>query len=990
MPTQDNCDDLQVDSCVDENGQTINGGDSYEVPTGRYVKHVVNVCGSGGSGATSDALETTACPDGGLEETWSGADKMCLSIKTEADSALVLDGGVLKIDSTKIKVTSDNVLPAGTDPGLLSTVPAFMDPDGNVWNNQSDYNVWIWEGQTRQDDELKRVEEEFEKDQERQDDELERVEQESKARDLVLELEILYLLQHNQECNVSVNNTFIPSGPPFSSGEMFSAYDNVIQCTSKLIDGIKPEAGRVLRVSGNHYNTTQEWSSVITNVGDAQGIGSGWNIYDITLEDTAPTWLTDALGGSIFQIASCVTSDFVTKEKFEEDQQRQDEEIADLRKEVCPKITCEAVRIADKAEEGVDQIAIQYFNAPGAPGHDIFTGVLVISDNPPDVNKKWININGVRYEAKDSRNVSNMGPQWDLEATYGDLEYLVGTEVTVDNCDTYVRTSGDTMTGDLIVDAKVHADVVDTTVIDSGENSNLQLKHDGTTKVYVGREQVTVTNPLKLNTEGTDDDHAVTKKYIDDTKEFLQNEIIELEEEIEAIAPSVERGKWAFTAVGTVANQGQFTMYDAEFGSGSPTGLFKSAKSIWFNEIDSEGTPHAFADVDDGELLEIFIDGSPEYGLYEVVGQAHDETDGASSFWVIDVNFVRTLETTTAVGPGELCRFKIFRAPSGGDASGFVLKSGDKMTGNLVIDRSGESTNTAAGLQIKGNRGSTNNSAATVTFQNEQSNDPGYLTYRSYADQSWFGFNQDVDLSNNGLHSVARIRMQSDGYIGIGSNERIKVRNGAGSDNQAGIEIQRVGDGKRAFAIRGKEAGSSSVKDIFWAYGGGGGDALFYTGLTTNDYHIATKKYVDDQSSAVFKPDDDWNRNSKMDFSGDRIVWSRNDFPRNDGEIVMYDLNGSKMSESGKTENVAKIQFYRPGGAGEWKAGHMGLITFGQDIYNSNPKVIFQVYALDKSDVYWSWHVRQIWPQSGVMGMSLRDLDGVTMSLRHGAAYKNV
>ncbi|MDG2442048.1 MAG: hypothetical protein P8M13_02195, partial [Luminiphilus sp.] len=60
---------------------------------------------------------------------------------------------------------------------------------------------------------------------------------------------------------------------------------------------------------------------------------------------------------------------------------------------------------------------------------------------------------------------------------------------------------------------------------------------------------------------------------------FLQNEIIELEEEIDAIAPSLERGKWRFTAVGTVAQPGQFTMYDADFGSGAPTGLFKSAKS---------------------------------------------------------------------------------------------------------------------------------------------------------------------------------------------------------------------------------------------------------------------------------------------------------------------------------------------------------------------------------------------------------------------------
>ena len=144
----------------------------------------------------------------------------------------------------------------------------------------------------------------------------------------------------------------------------------------------------------------------------------------------------------------------------------------------------------------------------------------------------------------------------------------------------------------------------------------------------------------------------------------------------------------AFTAVGTVAQPGQFTMYDADFGNGSPTGLFKSARSIWFNELDLDGTPHSFANVEDGELLEIFIDGSPEYGLFSVTGEAHDETATGSKFWVVDVDFVRTNETTTAVGPGEICRFKIFEAPSGGEATSFVMKSGDTMSGNLNIDRS--------------------------------------------------------------------------------------------------------------------------------------------------------------------------------------------------------------------------------------------------------------------------------------------------------------
>ncbi len=239
--------------------------------------------------------------------------------------------------------------------------------------------------------------------------------------------------------------------------------------------------------------------------------------------------------------------------------------------------------------------------------------------------------------------------------------------------------------------------------------------------------------------ETAEGDVAVNKRYVDERDEVLRQGIIELEEEIDAIAPSVERGKWRFTAVGTVAQPGQFTMYDDEFGSGNPTGLFKSVKSIWFNEIDSEGTAHAFGDVDDGELLEVFVDGSPEFGLYEVKGQAHDETDGATSFWVVDVNFVRTNEDTTAVAPGELCRFKIFMAPTGGDSGSFVMKSGDEMSGKLEFinkDETGGKYNlvdSTSHLKFTTGNGSGDERSASI-YQ------PGYLA----------ALNTDCNLNVNG------------------------------------------------------------------------------------------------------------------------------------------------------------------------------------------------------------------------------------------------
>ena len=96
--------------------------------------------------------------------------------------------------------------------------------------------------------------------------------------------------------------------------------------------------------------------------------------------------------------------------------------------------------------------------------------------------------------------------------------------------------------------------------------------------------------------------------------------------------------------------------------------------------------------------------------------------------------------------------------------------------------------------------------------------------------------------------------MQSGGYIGSGRNkERIIIRDGGGGESQSGTEIQRPGDGKRTFSIRGKSAGSTAVTDFFYVYanGGTGGDAVNYTGKMTSNDNIVNKGYVDSKVGGV-------------------------------------------------------------------------------------------------------------------------------------------
>ena len=346
-----------------------------------------------------------------------------------------------------------------------------------------------------------------------------------------------------------------------------------------------------------------------------------------------------------------------------------------------------------------------------------------------------------------------------------------------------------------------------------------------------------------------------TSETVCDRLEFLQNEIIELEEEIDAIATSVGRGTYEWAA--GVSNfqddlpEGKFYMVKVDVNGGvlGVTQDYSEAGKFIFHETDLDGNLHTFDDQLVNDILMMFDRPDPDFFEGTVTGVTEGTNTDNTKYYIIDVTHASSQGSPTNNPDGEgnyKARLNIFEAPTGGGAGEFVKKIGDTMSGDLAIDRSAESDAEAA-LTLTGNRDNTTNAAATITFENSQSTTPGYLTYRSFGGTNFFKFNQDVDLNNKGLHSVAQIRLQNGGYIGSGNSPRIRVRNGGGSNNQAGIDIQRAGDSKRTFAIKGKAAGSSSVTDFFWAYGnsGSGGDAIHYTGLVTSSNHIVNKKYVD-------------------------------------------------------------------------------------------------------------------------------------------------
>ena len=217
------------------------------------------------------------------------------------------------------------------------------------------------------------------------------------------------------------------------------------------------------------------------------------------------------------------------------------------------------------------------------------------------------------------------------------------------------------------------------------------------------------------------------------------NQIIELEEEIESIAPSLDRGKWNLAALGagvTLAS-GEYAMgigVDSVYcqekyleclaAAGQDEvaktecnrlmGECETAKDageeyfindwshatfLHFHKTDSEGKEHTFADYKVGMFIDLFDQGDTGFAVFEIT--AEPELDGD----------VYTIGVTPIQHEGEasgLARVKVFSL-SGADPTEFVRKTGSTMSGALnVIVESGNaayiksgSTDTASVFYVR-------------------------------------------------------------------------------------------------------------------------------------------------------------------------------------------------------------------------------------------------------------------------------------------------
>lgn len=247
-------------------------------------------------------------------------------------------------------------------------------------------------------------------------------------------------------------------------------------------------------------------------------------------------------------------------------------------------------------------------------------------------------------------------------------------DINDDTTNKYVKRDGDTMTGALSFAKTPPYNGVTVFGKDSFTYNNIKKA------VFFAENGGTYSDPeVVIGIEPREDNHATTKKYVDDADTVLSNQIIELEEEIDAIAPAVERGFFRSTANNSIPLDGEFmlkTLGGKTINYGDPNIVI-----VELSKVDDAGVTLTFADTEPGQLIQLFEEGVDDFGLYKIESIAG--TDPGTTVVTFTVSFVSGIGEATI---GDLARLKIFSPPEGGTADGFVLKTGDTMTGTLEMD----------------------------------------------------------------------------------------------------------------------------------------------------------------------------------------------------------------------------------------------------------------------------------------------------------------
>lgn len=273
----------------------------------------------------------------------------------------------------------------------------------------------------------------------------------------------------------------------------------------------------------------------------------------------------------------------------------------------------------------------------------------------------------------------------------------------------------------------------------------------------------------------------------------IERDIIELEEEIDAIATSRDRGtwEWAFSVNSylDLLPAGQF--YMVQESDLAVVTDYKDCGRIIFHEDDLDNDNHVFnTDLIDKVLM--LFDRPDDDFIESVITNVEETTGATGKVYVFHVDRRQSEGSPTNAPDADgkyKARLNIFDQPSGGNAGEYVLKIGDTMSGTLQMGDSSTYPD------------STNTDSPKITFEAKKStgttytselygNTSGYL----YSSRNFFsnGTIQSKSTSGFGYNGSTRMGFGTksiDGsssttpyaYLGIGTGSDVRAMEWSGA-----------------------------------------------------------------------------------------------------------------------------------------------------------------------------------------------------------------
>jgi len=319
----------------------------------------------------------------------------------------------------------------------------------------------------------------------------------------------------------------------------------------------------------------------------------------------------------------------------------------------------------------------------------------------------------------------------------------------------------------------------------------------GSQSIYVKKTGDEMSGDLLLKDEAgdpalyddtTDPATAVNKKYVDQQDDLLLQGIIDIQEEIDAIAPSTDTGAWEFDQVEFIGGNvnaapdtGKYLLLSGDAPNWTLTDQYNSADAVVFNKVDYNGIEHSNWDII-GEDKEIILLDKPDqdrlHGLITDIldlGEAGNPYGDEAAVVIFD-RYKGKGQPNNRPDPNDifLTFVNIFSPPSGGSGDEFVMKiggnDGGHMTGYLSIDMSAggpadpnpDGSGKQAQLFMKGDRTGTANPVCSIDFDNASSVRDGQLSYYSgnTAGEEKFDFNRRVQIHLNGEYGAGALMLE--------------------------------------------------------------------------------------------------------------------------------------------------------------------------------------------------------------------------------------